>query len=65
MQNNKYQFIITSNRFIAILTGGIVLWKRNRKRTGLSTSEYFFNADTTDLTDEELQELNDDKEMII
>ena len=38
-------------RFIAILIGGIVWWKRNRKRKGLSASEYFFNADTADLTD--------------
>ena len=37
--------------FIAILIGGIVWWKRNRKRKGLSASEYFFNADTADLTD--------------
>ena len=39
--------------FIAILIGGIVWWKRNRTRKALSVSEYFFNADTTDLTDEE------------
>ena len=51
--------------FIAILIGGIVWWKRNRKRKGLSASEYFFNADTADLTDEELKELNNEKEMII
>ena len=52
-------------RFIAILIGGIVWWKRNRKRKGLSASEYFFNADTADLTDEELKELNNEKEMMI
>ena len=51
--------------FIAILIGGTVWWKRNRKRKGLSASEYFSNADITDLTDEELQELNDEKEMVI
>ena len=51
--------------FIAILIGGIVWWKRNRKRKGLSASEYFFNADTADLTDEELKELNNEKEMMI
>ena len=51
--------------FIAILIGGINWWKRNRKRKGLSASEYFSNADTSDLTDEELQELNDEKEMMI
>ena len=38
--------------FIAILIGGIVWWKRNRKRKGLSASEYFSNVDTSDLTDE-------------
>ena len=52
-------------RFIATLIGGIVWWKRNRKRKGLSASEYFFNADTADLTDEELKELNNEKEMMI
>ena len=51
--------------FIAILTGGIVWWKRNRKKKGLSASEYFFNGDTADLTDEELEELNNEKEMLI
>ena len=39
--------------FIAILIGGIVSWNRNRKRKGLSVSEYFFNADTADLRDED------------
>ena len=39
--------------FIAVLIGGIVWWKRNRKRKAWSVNEYFFNADTTDLTDEE------------
>ena len=38
--------------FIAILIGGIVWWKRNRKRNGLSASESFYNADTSNLTDE-------------
>ena len=42
---------------IAILIGGINWWKRNRKRKGLSASEYFSNADTSDLTDEELQRI--------
>ena len=51
--------------FIAMLIGGIVWWKRNRKGKGLSASEYFFNADTTDLTDKELKELNNEKEMMI
>ena len=51
--------------FIAILSRGIFWWKRNRKRKGLSASEQFFNADTADLTDEELEELNDEKEMMI
>ena len=32
-------------------------WKRNKKRKGLSASEYFSDADTTDLTYEELQQL--------
>ena len=51
--------------FIAMLIGGIVWWKRSSKGKGLSASEYFFNADTTGLTDEELKELNNEKEMMI
>ena len=51
--------------FTTIVIGGIVWWKRNRKRKGLSASEYFFNADTEDLTDEELDELNNEKEKMI
>ena len=51
--------------FTAIPIEGIIWWKRNSKRKGLSTSEYFFNADTTDSTDEELEELIDEKEMKI
>ena len=52
--------------FIAILIGGIVWWKRNRKKKkGLSASEYFFNAHTADLTDEELEELSNEKVMMI
>ena len=47
--------------FIAILIGGIVSWNRNRKKKGLSASEYFFNADTADLTDEELEDWNNEK----
>ena len=39
--------------FIAILIEGIVSWNRNRKRKGLSASEYFFNADTADLRDKD------------
>ena len=37
--------------------------KNNRKR--LSAREYFSNADTSHLTDEELQELNDEKDTMI
>ena len=51
--------------FIAILGTGIVWWKRNRKRKGLLTSEYLFNADTADLTDEEIEGLNNEKKMMI
>ena len=51
--------------FIAIFIGGIVWWKRNRKRKGLSASEYFFNADTADLTAGKLEELNNEKETMI
>ena len=47
--------------FVAILMSGIVWWKRDRKRKGLSASEYFFDADAVDLTDEKLEELNDNK----
>ena len=36
-----------------LLFGG----KEIKKEKGLSANEYFFKADTTDLTDEELQEL--------
>ena len=51
--------------FIVIIIGDIVWWKRNRKRKGLSTSGYFSNVETSDLIEEELQELNDEKEMMI
>ena len=44
-----------------VLIGG----KEIGKGKGLSASESFFKADTSDLTDEQLQELNDDKEMMI
>ena len=47
------------------LLAGIVWWKKNRKRKRLSASEYFFNADTADITDEELEKLNNEKEMMI
>ena len=51
--------------FIAIFIGGIVWWKRNRKRKGLSASEYFFNADTADLTAGKLEEPDNEKETMI
>ena len=38
---------------------------KNKNRKGLSASEYFSNADITDLTAEELQKLNDEKDMMI
>ena len=48
---------------LTLATGFIVLiiainfwWKKNKKRKGLSASEYFSDADTTDLTYKELQE---------
>ena len=44
-----------------VLFGG----KETGKKKGLSASEYFFNADAADLTDEELEELNNKKEMMI
>ena len=52
-------------RFIAIPIGSTFWWKRNRKRKGLSASEFFSNAGTSDLTGKELQELNDEKETMI
>ena len=51
--------------FTLIIIAGVYWWKRNKNRKGLSASEFFFNADTSDLTDEELQELNDKKDVII
>ena len=36
--------------------------EKNKNRNGLSASEYFSNADITDLTDEELKELNDEED---
>ena len=39
--------------------------EKNKNRKGLSASEYFSNADITDLTDKELKELNDEKDMVI
>ena len=46
---------------LEVLFGG----KETGKKKGLSASEYFFNADTADLTDEELEELHNQKEMMI
>ena len=51
--------------FTLTIIAGVYWWKRNKNRKGLSASEIFFNADTSDLTDEELQELNDKKDVII
>ena len=42
-----------------------MLVEKNKDRKGLSASEYFSNADITDLSDEELTELNDEKDMMI
>ena len=39
--------------------------KKNENRKGLSATEYVSNADITDLTDEELQEVNTEKDMMI
>ena len=39
--------------------------EKNKNRKGLSVSEYFSNADITDLSDEKLKELNDEKDMMI
>ena len=36
--------------------------EKNKNRNGLSASEYFSNADITDLRDEELKELNDEED---
>ena len=51
--------------FTLIVIAGVYWWKRNKNRKRLSASEQFSNADTSDLTDEELQELNDEKDKII
>ena len=51
--------------FTLIVIAGVYWWKRNKNRKGLSASEQFSNADTSDLTDEELPELNDEKDKII
>ena len=51
--------------FISIIIAGIYRWKRNKNRKWLSTTEYFSSDDTTDLTDEELHELNDEKDMML
>ena len=40
-------------------------WRRNKKGKDLSAGEYFFDAETTGLTNKELQVLNDEKEMMI
>ena len=49
---------------ITLIIALIFWWKRNRRRKGLSANEYFSDADTTHLTSEDLQELNDEKEMM-
>ena len=45
--------------FILIIIAGVYWWKKIKIEKGFS------NADTSDLTDEELQELNDEKYMRI
>ena len=52
-------------QFILIIIATVCCWKKNKNRKGLSASEYFSNADITDLTDKELKELNDEKDMMI
>ena len=52
-------------QFILIIIATVCWWKKNKNRKGLSASEYFSNADITDLTDKELKELNDEKDMMI
>ena len=52
-------------RFILIIIAGVYWWKKSKNWKGLSASDYFSNVDITDLTDEELQELNDEKDMMI
>ena len=51
--------------FILIIIAGIYRWKRNKNRKWLSATEYFSIDDTTDLTNEELLELNDEKDMML
>ena len=51
-------------RFVLIIIAGVYWWKK-KYRQGLSASAYFSNADITDLTDEELKELNVEKDIMI
>ena len=50
--------------FILILIANIYCWNKIKNRKELSASEYFSNANITDLTDEELNEWNDEKDMM-
>ena len=50
---------------ISMIIARIYWWKKNENRKGLSAIEYVLNADITDLTDEELQEINNEKDMMI
>ena len=62
IKNNQYTSIcikICFNNYCWCL----LVEKKYRKR--LSASAYFSNADITDLTDKELKELNDEKDIMI
>ena len=50
---------------ISMIIARIYQWKKNENRKGLSAIEYVSNANITDLTDEELQEINNEKDMMI
>ena len=47
--------------FVVLIVPILFWWRKVKKRKALSASEYFLDADTTGLTHEELQELNDEK----
>ena len=62
---NIIKVLVIISAFITVIITGIILWKRNKNRKGLFACEYYANADISDLTDEELKELNEEKEMMI
>ena len=62
---DTFKIIVIISSFATIFIAAIIWWKRNKNREGLSAREYFSNADTSDLTYDQLQELNKEIELMM